>query len=401
MGDDPTALLGGRYRLLSRIGEGGFGAVYRAADKKLKRDVAIKVLDPMKEARSADHATTLQERFRREAIATAQIDHPNVVTVYDIGIDEDQVYIVMELLEGRPLSEELAHWPTGIEASRTLPLFAAALRGLQAGHDVGVVHKDLKPANLFLTAPGTPDERLRLIDFGVARVVHEQKLTVTGKIVGTPRYLAPEYIDQLEVTPAVDIYQMGLILVEMLSSFPCMPRRLDLVTCCQRHLDGELKIPNGLRYGDIGKAIARATAIDPKDRFASVAEFADALEAVDPKTVHPEAGDRRSTPRLGILPLNKDTQPMYGGREAAPDEAEPEPQQTKRHLPTGPTKRLGSMDVISGRLAAMEAAPATDTFGTEVLDDPLRSTRLMIYGLIAVAALLALGTALFFVIAKN
>lgn len=358
--------LAGRYRLGARLGEGGFGSVYEADDLQVDRRVAVKILDPARAAVSPEQAERLLERFLREATATAAIRHPNVVSIFDLGRDGDRVYIAMELLIGRSLAREITFWPHGIEAPRLLPLFIDALRGLAVGHAAGVVHKDLKPENLFLSAPQTADERLRIIDFGVARVLHEQKLTATGKLVGTPRYLAPEYIKHLRVSPALDVYQMGLILVEALCAKPCIPRRLDLVTCCQRHVDGNLIIPAGLKDGAIGPLIARATAVDPERRYPDAGEFADALATIDPQEVFPEAdGERRATRRLGVAPLNRATERIAALEAAVVDTQSPsriewtEPAPASRPTATGPTRRLGPAADIRAELERLEAQNAT------------------------------------------
>ena len=270
MSKDATGrLLAARYYLERRLGAGGFGAVYEARDEQLQRRVAVKLLNALDEARRADDVEQVRERFRREAVATAAIVHPNVVTVYDVGVEGTEIYLVMELLNGRPLSEEMRSHPRGMDPQRIITLFMDALRGVGAGHQAGIVHKDLKPENLFLREAGTRSERLLVIDFGVARVLHEQKLTMTGRLVGTPRYLAPEYIDGHNVSPALDVYQAGLILVEALSGAPCIPRGTNLVDTCQRHMDGNLVIPYWLRRGEIGEVIRRATARDRRERYGS------------------------------------------------------------------------------------------------------------------------------------
>ncbi len=406
----PSArVLGGRYRIDQRLGEGGFGVVFEAHDRELDRRVAIKILDPAKAAQSPKQVHQLRDRFHREAVATAAVTHPNVVTFYDVGVDGDEVYIVMELLLGRPLDVELERWPTGMPAHRALPLFMGALEGLAVGHDAGIVHKDLKPQNLFLDRADSDGALIRIIDFGVARLLHEAKLTATGKLVGTPRYLAPEYIEHFEVTPALDVYQMGLILVEVLSAMPCVPRRLDLVTCCQRHVDGSLAIPDGLRVGPVGEVIARAVARNAADRYPSAREFAEALAAIDPSSVSTAApGQHVPTPRLGVSTLKLGaTQPMHGGAKAAgratPRAGAPSAPRP-RDRPTGPTKRLGSPRSVAEQLSriAIEEPitaprayePTIDTVSADY--DPLRARRWSIYALVVIATIAAAGTGAFF-----
>lgn len=400
MAEEPESLVGGRYHLEERLGEGGFGAVHAALDTQLKRRVAVKLLNPGSEARSSEQAGRLRERFRREAIATAAIDHPNVVTVHDVGIaDEGEVFIVMELLEGWSLSDELRRMPHGLDPARALPHFVQCLDALGRGHDAGIVHKDLKPSNLFLVAPGTDQEAMRVIDFGVARVLHEQKLTSTGRIVGTPRYLAPEYIEHHEVTPALDVYQMALILVETLTGQSCIPRELDLVGCCQKHLAGDLRIPAPLRRGDFGSVIRRATSLRPEDRFEDGGEFASALGAIDPSSIRlARESDGRATPRLGVesvrrsVPSSTDT-PTESTRDARPSNL--------RRDATGqdPAEEEPTSDEVVVTLRDPKPSPAeTATVPPDPeFDEPRRlgtMTHGMVYGLLAAALLTVVGTAL-------
>jgi serine/threonine protein kinase len=421
---DAESLIGGRYRLDGRLGEGGFGAVYSGLDTKLKRTVAIKLLDPEAAARSKDQARLLRERFRREAIATAAIDHRNVVTVFDVGIAEKgDVYIVMEQLEGRSLGEELHRLPHGLAAERCLPHFVHCLEALGLGHAAGIVHKDLKPSNLFLVHPGTSSESMCVIDFGVARVLHEEKLTATGRIVGTPRYLAPEYIEHHEVTPALDVYQMALILVETLTGTSCVPRNLDLVGCCQLHLAGDLRIPMGLLGGEFGDVIRRATARDPGDRYRDGTEFAEALARIDPASVlHDTSGDHRPTPKLGSpavdaisrkdKPRSRKTVPMHGAPALADVDAQPQAASALE-----PESRPGTVDSTTGApqdsaplpeptKATVNARPAVDAEPEEVEEHAsvpatdissrpqAKSMHGLVYVLIALAAASVVATAI-------
>lgn len=269
-----------RYEVRDMLGEGGFGKVYRAFDTELQRPVAIKVLSTKWISDDAQYEV-YQERFRREAKVTAQIKHPNVVTIYDVGeLETGQLYIVMEYMGGLTLSETLAR-EKFLAPKRAIPHVIGILEGLGLGHEKGIVHKDLKPGNLIVTRDATQGEMIRVFDFGIARVLHDRKLTATGRIVGTPRYLAPEYIEEMRVTPALDVYQMGLILVEMLAGSPCIPNTLDHITSCERHLSGTLDRPTFLLEGPLGAVLDRALARDEKSRFQNAKAFADALKTLD------------------------------------------------------------------------------------------------------------------------
>ena len=287
-GDDDNIgrLIAGRYRLDQLLGRGGFGSVYRGWDTQIGRDVAVKLLDVASQSRTADQERELKERFRREAMAAGRINHRCVVTIYDIGVPEGEreAYLVMELLDGHDLAEELST-KGPLHPERALSLFVPLIEALGRGHAAGVIHKDIKPQNIFLRGPGTAQESLCLVDFGVARVVHEDKLTLTGLIVGTPQYMAPEYITETLVTPALDVYQMGLLLAETITGVPAVPLGETFVKSCNRHFTGDLEIPPEMYEGPFGAVLKKALAPNPKERYPSAAEFAKALAAVDPATI--------------------------------------------------------------------------------------------------------------------
>lgn len=276
--------LGGRYTPTRRIGKGGYGDVWLAHDDKEGRDVAIKILSVGDRSRST--AKNKLERFRREAISMAKIQHPNAVAIFDVGAipEKQELFLVMELLVGRNLWEELElNGP--LRPDRCLRRFIDALDGLEAAHAVGVIHKDLKPANLFLNNVGTAMEQMKVIDFGIARMESLTKLTGTGRMAGSPRYLAPEYIMGEEVTPAIDVYQIALILVEALSGSPCIPREQKFFEICQAHILGQLEIPPSLLNSELGPILVRALKRHPSERYASAREFAHALSLVNPDSV--------------------------------------------------------------------------------------------------------------------
>ncbi|MEV6672620.1 serine/threonine-protein kinase [Streptomyces sp. NPDC051162] len=209
-------LIVGRYRLREKIGRGGMGTVWRATDELLAREVAVKELH-MDDDRSLSGATTLPtssvDRTLREARAAALINHPNVVALHDIVIQEGRPWIVMELIEGRALSEVLAaDGPAGArEAAR---IGAALLGALRAAHARGVLHRDIKPPNVLLEA-GTG--RVVLTDFGIARVSGATTITESGAFVGSPEYTAPERIAGRSTGPASDLWSLGVLLCVVLS----------------------------------------------------------------------------------------------------------------------------------------------------------------------------------------
>lgn len=218
---DPLAgrVLDEKYRLDERLGEGGMGTVYRATHLLIDRPVAVKVLHP----RFVEDEAA-QERFRREARAAGRLQHTNAVTVTDFGRTTDGfVYIVMELLEGQNLRESLAY-ESPVESRRAVALMLQVAAAVEAAHESGVIHRDLKPANIFIVQPKNAPPIIKVLDFGIAKLAadtvdesEQHALTQTGVMIGTPRYMSPEQCDGAHLTPASDVYSLGIILYEMLT----------------------------------------------------------------------------------------------------------------------------------------------------------------------------------------
>ena len=199
-------LLGGRYRLVERLGMGGMSVVWRAYDEVLGRQVAVKVLNP---EFAVDDAS--RERIRTEAQAAARLSHPHITNVYDYGESEGTAYVVMELLTGRTLSERLRMGPLPWRVA--LRIGAEVTAALAAAHARGLVHRDVKPANVMLTSAGA-----KVVDFGIAAVAGERaELGPDGTLLGTPAYLAPERLAGGPVLPATDVYAFGLLMYRMLT----------------------------------------------------------------------------------------------------------------------------------------------------------------------------------------
>jgi len=207
-------MLGQRYRLEKRLGQGGMGKVYCATDVSLNRTVAVKMIrDELFANQSA------MEKFRQESRLTASLAHPNVVTVHDFGVDTNQrVFLVMELLEGITLRVELRQ-KTRLTAGRTLELFEGICAGIGAAHSRGLVHRDLKPENIFVSRPNVL-EVVKITDFGIAKVLDEisndSNATATGVLVGTIRYMSPEQLQGKSMSPRWDIWALGVIAYESL-----------------------------------------------------------------------------------------------------------------------------------------------------------------------------------------
>ena len=203
-------VLGSRYRLTERIAGGGMGEVWRAEDDVLGRDVAVKIL----RREYADDPTFL-ERFRAEARHTAGLSHANIAAVYDFGEGQDEggsPYLVMEYVPGEPLSTVVSR-EGRLAPERTLDIIGQAALGLQAAHDAGVIHRDVKPGNILVT----PDGEVKITDFGIARATNSVPLTQTGAIMGTAYYISPEQASGQSVTPGSDVYSLGVVAYECLT----------------------------------------------------------------------------------------------------------------------------------------------------------------------------------------
>jgi eukaryotic-like serine/threonine-protein kinase len=197
----------GRYRVEDVLGSGGMALVYRARDEELDRPVAIKVLA---DNLAADDA--LRKRFVREARLAAQLAHKNVAQVYDSGEADGRPYIVMEYVEGETFAELLARRGR-IPPAEAVQLALQVCAGLEHAHRAGLVHRDIKPQNLLISGDGT----VKIVDFGIARSSHGTRLTEAGSVLGTAAYLAPEQAAGEDVTPAADVYALGVVLYELLA----------------------------------------------------------------------------------------------------------------------------------------------------------------------------------------
>ncbi|GAA2166512.1 serine/threonine-protein kinase [Pedococcus bigeumensis] len=259
-------LVGDRYRLVERIAAGGMGEVWRAHDETLDRDVAVKVLLP-----DSAQDEGFVERFRSEARLSSQLSHPNVGTVHDFGEHDGQAFLVMELMTGEPLSSLINERAPLPQAEVTEILHQTAL-ALQAAHDAGVVHRDVKPANIVVD----PQGYAKLTDFGIARALGEASLTQTGEVLGTPHYLAPEQAKGAQAGPLSDVYALAVVGYEMITG--------------ERPFSGESMVATALAHvsqpapqlsGDVEEplrtTVMAALAKDPSQRPQSAAEFADAL----------------------------------------------------------------------------------------------------------------------------
>jgi serine/threonine-protein kinase len=267
--------LSGRYETGERLGTGGMSSVYKATDRILERTVAVKIL-----AEHLHDDPRFVERFKREALAVAKLIHPNIVQVYDTGIDEGRHYIVMEYVEGRSGAQILQRQgPVEPEIAAEIGIQACA--GLDYAHRRGIIHRDVKPGNLMCDGGpvGGGEMIVKLTDFGIARAIEQTRITQVGSVVGTAAYLAPEQVRGEEATPATDVYALGVVLYQFLTGrLPYEGSSLAELAVRQQN---EKPLPPSTYDSDIpeplGAAVLRALEGDPARRYASAEELASGL----------------------------------------------------------------------------------------------------------------------------
>jgi serine/threonine protein kinase len=275
MAVDPESLLGrqlGPFKITSELGRGGMGVVYRAHQASLAREVALKVLPPWLAGQPG-----FAQRFRAEARSAARLRHANIVTVHDVGQTDGYHYIVMELLEGRPLADILGA-QGALPLERSLIIARQLAAALDYAHQAGVIHRDVKPANVMVG----PNDQATLMDFGIARL-HEEtlRLTGTGTLLGTPEYMAPEQVEGKSVTSATDRYAFAVLLFEMLAGRT--PFKADTpVGVMMSHASKPPPRVSELRSGlprALDGVFEKALAKDPLRRYATCSAVVEAASA--------------------------------------------------------------------------------------------------------------------------
>lgn len=371
-----TRVLADRYELGETLGSGGMARVVAAHDRRLQRPVAVKML-------REEIAGSGQDRFLREARTAASLTHPHAVAVYDTGRDGDTPFIVMELVDGPTLAELLAQrGPLGPEEAGAV--LSQVLAALAAAHRRGLVHRDVKPGNILLPGahvPRHPNEEpgVKLADFGIAKGLGEAGtgLTVTGQVLGTPRYVSPEQVAGQPATPRSDVYSAGIVLYELLAGEPPFSGDSPIAVALAHREDPVPRLDRKRRGLDAAlvATVHRALEKDPERRFADAAEMRQAL--ADPTSVPPLPAPSATTARIATH--SAPTEALGAAAvttvlEEAPDaEAEGEAHRRARW----PWGVLAAVIVVAGIAAAVWFAGGLDedpalepAEPTEPVDEP-------------------------------
>lgn len=335
-----------RYRIEDRLGSGGMSTVFRATDTILERTVAVKIL--------AEHLSDDERfvaRFRREALAVAKLVHPNIVQVYDTGLDNSRHFIVMEYVKGKS-GAQLLKAKGNLDPPSAVEIAVQCCSGLDYAHRAGIIHRDVKPGNLMIIgAAGGDDMTVKLADFGIARASEQTRITQVGSVVGTAAYLAPEQARGDEATPSSDVYSLGVVLYQFLTGrLPYEGGSLAELAVRQQ---SEQALPPTSYADDIPEGVSDAVLValdsDPQHRFAAAGELADALRrglsGESPTAATRMMGGTESTRQL----------PRTGTSRPARRPA-PAPRREQRHPapPTGQQPRARGNEVARN-LAALIA----------------------------------------------
>ncbi|WP_245885737.1 Stk1 family PASTA domain-containing Ser/Thr kinase [Xylanimonas oleitrophica] len=352
-------LVDGRYEIRARIARGGMATVYLALDRRLEREVALKVMHP--HLAEGVEGAAFVSRFRREARAAARLTHPGVVAVYDQGLDGDTSYLTMEYVPGSNLRRELRTTGT-LTLGRTLDVLAQVLGALAAAHRKGLVHRDVKPENVLITAD---DGRVKVADFGLARAVTEVTTTATGTILGTIGYLAPEVIATGACDARTDVYAVGVLAYEMLTGTLPHDGSTPIQVAFQ-HVHADVPAPS--THADwlpaqVDELVAGFTARDPGGRPLDAGAALEALRRVrlTLEAISPDLLERRADPPAGFVPPSEPAADDADQADDAPPEDDDDAGDELDAIPAGAFTVAAPATTTT--TAGQDAGPLSTWFG--------------------------------------
>lgn len=266
---EPGQQLGERFLVERALGAGGMGAVYLAQDQRLNERVALKIMHGM-----ALLDPSSSDRLRREASAARRISHPNVVKIFDVGDDQGHLYLSMEYVDGQSLKELIVRH-NSLPIERVRSYVSEICQGLAAAHGEGVIHRDLKPANVIITS----DQRVKIIDFGLARIANFEGMTATGMLLGTPEYMAPEQIKGGNIDARTDLYALGALIYHALTGRPPFTGETPIAVSLAQATEAPIP-PSRMRPGlsaEWDAYVLRALSKEKDQRFETAQAMRDAL----------------------------------------------------------------------------------------------------------------------------
>jgi eukaryotic-like serine/threonine-protein kinase len=345
-------ILNGRYALVAQQGSGGMSVIYKAIDRALGRTVAVKILRP-----SLTKDPTFLEKFRAEARAVANLSHPNIVTVHDVGSDGPTHYIVMEMVEGTDL-KKIIRDNNALPLNRALDLGIQICAGVGYAHRSGLVHADVKPQNILVT----PQDVVKVTDFGIAQALSDTQPNQRAEVVwGSPHYFAPEQAKGEQPTTAADVYAIGIVLFEMLTG------RLPYSGANQQELAMAHirdRIPSASEFNPnvpekLAKMIVKAMGKEPQNRFRDADQFGNVLRDYRDKarmnTANPPEVQAGASLPSGVIDPN-----LTAGQSTEPRNAPPGNRPPGIGIPPAPTQRGNNAEVTAKYSAAPQAPPPYD-----------------------------------------